>query len=319
MTAIAKRTRPALIAGLLTLTVVFAAPALAQQAAPATPSLGLKDIPEAETSAYIAKSNAVVGLLNTSLRASESWRRYLSWVNVKKGPTGKERIIYGLYSVGESSARDAIRKARDSAAAEPFIPALDGVTKELADAFATLVPILNEAEAYYDRKDYLSDGMKGGKALHDRLVPAATAYLQARGRTEAVAEELKNLLDSHRLAALEKTEGKSPRWHLQNAMMKAKKAVDLMPNSPRRGDDLKAFDAALAAFGEATRDFDNAVRESGKRSSVDSYPRDILGKLREMRDNIAKGRADAMTFSFDHQAVISRYNMMVTMGNAFGR
>lgn len=288
------------------------------QTPPSPISLGLREIPDGQADRYIAKSNAVVGLLNASLRGGESWRRYLSWVNVKKGPTGKERIIYGLYSVGESSARDAIAKAREGAAGEPAIPALDGATKELADSFERLVPILNEAEAYYDRKDYLADSMKGGQALHARLVPAAEAFLAARAKTEALQEIFKEILDTHRLAALEKSEGKSPRWHLQNAMMKAKKAVDRMPQSPR-GADLKAFDAALAEFGEATRDFDNAVRASGKTSSVDSYPRDILGKLREMRDNIAKGRADGMTFSFDYNAVIQRYNMMVTMSNAFGR
>lgn len=299
----------------------LAGPALAQSAGQtaASSSLGVREIAEADMNGYVAKSNAVVGLLNTSLRASESWRRYLSWVNPNRGPTGKERIIYGLYSVGESSARDAIAKARESAGAEPAIPALDGATKSLASAFETLVPILNEAEAYYERKDYLSDGMKGGQALHARLVPAAQAFLDARAKTEMLQEQFKELLDTTRLASLEKTEGKSPRWHLQNTMMKAKKAVDLMPTSPRRGTDLKAFDAALASFGEATRDFDNAVRASGKTSSVDSSPRDILGKLREMRDNIAKGRADAMTFSFDYNAVIQRYNMMVTMSNAFGR
>ena len=50
------------------------------------------------------------------MRGTESWARYLRWVDVKRGPTGKERIIYGLYSIG-SSARDAIERARKSAAA----------------------------------------------------------------------------------------------------------------------------------------------------------------------------------------------------------
>lgn len=295
------------------------APQQAAQPAP-PPSLGLADIPEAQLDRYIAKSNGVVGLLNTSLRGADSWQRYLSWVNVKTGPTGKERIIYGLYSVGLSSAKDAGDKARKSAAGEPAIPALDGATKDLADAFEALVPILNEAEAYYNRKDYLSDGMAGGKALHAKLVPAAQAFLAARARTHALQDQFKDMLDVAQLAKIEKAEGKSVRWHARNAMMLAKKSIDLMPNSPKRSPaELKAFDAALASYGEAVRDFDNAVRESGKTSSVDSYPRDILGKLREMRDNIAKGRADVMTFSFDHRAVIQRYNMMVTMTNAFMR
>ncbi|MEW6640079.1 MAG: DUF3829 domain-containing protein [Pseudomonadota bacterium] len=292
-----------------------AAAALAQQPAP-TPDLGLRTIADNDLDRYVAKSNGVVGLLNASLRGKESWARYLSWVDVKRGPTGKERIIYGLYSVG-SSAKDAIAKARKSAADEPAIPALDGATRQLADTFETLVPILNEAEAYYDRKDYMSDNMAGGKALHARLVPAAAAFLEVRAATEALQDQFKDLLDRQQLAKIEATEGKSARWQVRNTLMLAKKAVDLMPSNPKRGADLKPFDTALAAYGDAVRDFDNAVRESGKSTSIDSYPRDILGKLREMRDNIAKGRADGMSFSMDYNGVITRYNMMVTLSNAF--
>lgn len=250
------------------------------------------------------------------MRGEESWNRYLSWVDVKRGPTGKERIIYGLYSVG-SSAKDAIEKARQSAAADPAIPALDGATKDLASAFEKLVPILNQAEAYYDRKDYMSDNMAGGKALHEKLVPAAMAFLTARGGTNALQDQFKDLIDRQQLAKIEKAEGKSVRWHVRNTMMLAKKAVDLMPDSPKRGMDLKQFDTALASYGEAVRDFDDAIREAGKSTSIDSYPRDILGRLRAMRDNIAKGRANGMTFQMDHRGIVTSYNMMVTMSNAF--
>lgn len=296
------------------------APQQPAQAAPAPkPSLGIASL-DGDLNSYIGKSNAVVGLLNTSLRAADSWQRYLSWVNVKTGPTGRERIIYGLYSVSASSARDAIAKARKSAEGEPAIPALDGATKEMADAFEALFPILNEAEAYYDRKDYLGDGMAGGKALHGKLVPAALAFLAARARTEALQEQFKDMLDVAQLARIEQAEGKSVRWHGRRTLALAKKAIDLMPNNPRgAGTDMKAFDAALSAFGEAVREFDAAVRESGKSGVLDSQPRDILGKLREMRDAIAKGRMDGMRFSFDHRAIVNSYNMMVSMSNSFFR
>jgi len=293
----------------------------AAQSAPAqpAPALGLADIPADALDSYIVKSNAVVGLLNTSLRADESWSRYLSWANVKTGPTGRERIIYGLYSVSDSQAKDAIAKARKSADGEPAIPSLDGATKELADAFEVLVPILNEAEAYYDRKDYLADNMAGGKALHAKMVPAALAFLAARKKTEALQTQFKDLLDVAQLDRIEKAEGRSVRWHARHTMALAKKAIDLMPTSPRGGNDMKAFDAALAAYGEAVRDFDKVVRESGKSTAIDSHPREILGKLREMRDAIGRGRMDGMRFSFDYSAVISSYNMMVSMSNSFFR
>jgi Protein of unknown function (DUF3829) len=295
--------------------ILHGATAMAQQQSP-PPDLGLREIADSDMERYIAKSNGVVGLLNASLRGKESWNRYLSWADAKRGPTGKERIIYGLYSVG-SSAKGAIEKARKAADDKPAIPALDDATRQLASTFETLIPILNEAEAYYDRKDYLSDDMAGGKALHEKLVRAATAFLAARATTETLQNQFKDVLDREQLAKIEKAEGKSVRWQVRNTMMLAKTAVDLMPSNPKGGADLKPFDAALADFGIAVRDFDTAIRESGKSTSIDSYPRDILGKLREMRDNIAKGRADNMTYSMDYNGVIQRYNTMVTMSNAF--
>lgn len=291
-------------------------PAFAQQP-PAPPKLDLAEIPDGATDQFVAKSNAVVGLLNTSLRGSESWQRYLSWVDAKRGPTGRERIIYGLYSVSASSAKDDIAKARKSAESEPSIPSLDAATKELASTFETLVPILNEAEAYYDRKDYMDDKMAGGKALHARLVPAAIAFLSARERAERLQEQLKGLIDTQELARLEKTEGKSVKWHTRRVLIMTKRAVDLMPQDPRRGGDLKAFDAAIVELASATREFDAAVRDSGKSGSVDSQPRDILGSLREIREKVSKGRADPRFYSMDYNSVIMRYNMMISMSNAF--
>lgn len=306
----------AIAAGLLAAGLSQLAFAEPPAAPPAQPDLGIHSLTEADLPKAIAKSNGVVGLLNASMRGKQSIDRYAQWADLKTGPTGKERIIYGVYSVG-SSAKSAIDQARKSADAQPSIPALDDATRELASTFEALIPIVNEADAYYDRKDYLSDNMAGGKALHARLMPVAAKFLAARNLTEALQNQYKDLIDQQQLAAIEKTEGKSVRWHLRNTMMLASKTVDLMPRSPKKGPDLSAFDAALAAYGNAVRDFDTALRESGKSTPVDSYPRDILGKLREQRDAIAKGRADSMSFSMNADGIINSYNMMVTLSNAF--
>ncbi len=86
------------------ISVLITAAALALQASvslaqqPPAPDLGLREISSADLDRYVAKSNGVVGLLNASLRGKDSWNRYLSWVDLKRGPTGKERIIYGPVS-----------------------------------------------------------------------------------------------------------------------------------------------------------------------------------------------------------------------------
>ena len=73
------------------------------------------------------------------------------------------------------------REGAQSAAAEPAIPAARcGNQRARTASFETLVPILNEAEAYYERKDYMDDKMEGGKELHARLVPAAARLFSPR-------------------------------------------------------------------------------------------------------------------------------------------
>src|SRR5215510_10145432 len=58
------------------------------------------------------KLNAYVGCINRLCeRAYDSRTRYLSWVG-KNGPTGKERIIYGTYTIYDTAdCRKNVEKA----------------------------------------------------------------------------------------------------------------------------------------------------------------------------------------------------------------
>ena len=271
------------------------------------------EVQEADLDKWIAKNNAYVKLLNESLRARDSWNRYLSWVNLERGPTGKERIIYGLYSVSASSAKESIAAARKAADTPPAAAALDAAAKELASTFEAVFPIMNEANDYYDRKDYMSDGASGAKRLHGQLVPAARAFMTARDKMENLQEELKDKLDTLELARIEKTEGKQYRWHMKRTMILAKKAVDLMPQDPRRPGDMKDFDLAISKLADAAREFDAYVRDSGKSGAFDHYPRDIVGRLREIKDKVAKRQADPTFYSMDYNGVVNSYNMMINM------
>lgn len=188
---------------------------------------------------------------------------------------------------------------------------------DLAQTFETLVPILNEAEAYYDRKDYKTDRMTGGKALHARLVPAATAFLAARRRLDDAQEQLKSGLDRQELARIERAEGKSVRWHTKRTITLAKTAVEKMPRDPHRAAELPAFDAAVAAFADAVREFDAAVAQSGKSGTIDSFPRGLLGKMRDLRDKVGDRRTQPQFYAMDFNNIVSQYNMMIGMANAF--
>ncbi len=130
--------------GATALLVSASQPLLAQGA----PAQGQAAVPagEGDLQAAIAKSNAYTQLMNRTLRANESWQRYASWVDMKKGPTGKERYIaYGLYSLYDVTGE--IRKAEEAAAREPKLPEIDAAVLRYIKAYQELAPLITRPSA----------------------------------------------------------------------------------------------------------------------------------------------------------------------------
>jgi hypothetical protein len=267
---------------------------------------------EAELSATTAKFNAYVSFMNRSLRAIESLDRYKSWVNMKTGPTGRESIIYGLYDV-----YDTTREAAAATAAltqEPALPDLDAAMRDYIAANAALGPILNEASAYYERKDYKDDKMAGGKALHAKIVAAAEPFLAARARLEAVMKEEKAKVDLRRLAAIEQHEGRSANWQVANVMLRARHVIDALPSGRNPVVDVAVFDAAIADYAAAVKEMD--AFGAGKPNAFfvfESQPRALLGKLRDLQEKLDRAKGDARRGGGDDLTwIINDYNTMVS-------
>jgi hypothetical protein len=282
---------------------VLAASALAQTSSPMT--INVPQLNEAEFQRWVGKSNAYVELLNDSTRALDSLRRYASWVDMKLGPTGKERYIsYGLYSVDPAGAERVIAKARAAADAPPPIPPLDEAARAYATSFETLMPLLNAAAGYYDRKDYTDDQMARGKALHAQIVPAMNAFYASRQRLEDGQEQLSAGLARQELALIEAREGKSKRWHLRHIAIAAKATIDTMPHD-RNATDMTEFSRAIVALSDAVRDYEEASKTFGGDDAGNA--RDLLAELRTLREKIQQKSAD----SSDFRNVINFYNGVV--------
>ncbi len=273
--------------------------------------------------AAIAKSNAFIALMNRTLRASESWARYTSWVNVKTGPTGRERYIdYGLYSLYD--VRDLLQTARAATRQPPLVPELDAAVLRYADAYEALAPLITAANGYYERKDYKVDKAAEGRQLHTKLVPAAKVFLDERARVEILMKAFKGDLDRRTLAALEAEEGRGPRWQIKNVMTEAEHMMDLLPSSSSPIVDLGVFDAGLAAYARAVREIDQfTAAYPGKLSVFESQPRSLLGKLREFRDKLGRAKGDARRGAGQDMIwIVNEYNMMVSTSQSairFGR
>ena len=240
--------------------------------------------PDADMQAGIAKTNAYIELMNRTLRAQESWNRYASWANVKTGPTGKDRIVYGLYSLYD--VRELIEKARAATAQPPAYPALDETVKRYIAAYEALAPVITEADGYYERKALERD-----------------------------MEAVKSDLDRRQLAAIEQSEGRKARWHVRNVMIEAKVMVDVLPSNAAPVVNLPAFDKALDRYAAAVKEFDAYSAATPNSFFVfESSPRNLLGKLREFRQKVGRTKGDARKAGVGHDLtwLINDYNMMVS-------
>ena len=302
--------RHGLFAAVILAMIVGVAPpgaALAQDGTPAAQA----DDAAAALEATTQKFNAYIEFMNRTLRASESLDRYKSWVNMKTGPTGRESIIYGLYEPYDTQSEEAAATA--ALTKPPSLPDLDSAMRDYIAANAALAPILREANGYYERADYKTDKMAGGKALHPRIVAAAGPFLAARAHLETVMRAEKAKVDDLRLAAIEKREGRKANWHVANIMMKAQRIVDMLPSDAQPVIDIAAFDAAMADFGAAVKDMDGySAAHPNSFSAFESEPRELLSQLRDLQQALDRAKGDGRRANADTTWIVNDYNMMVT-------
>lgn len=219
----------------------FAAPAIAQGNAsgqkPSSPEQSLNE-----------KINAYVGCINRlSERSYESRKRYFSWA-APSGPTGKERIIYGTYTIYDTA--DCKKNVEKANALEPRDSALEAAASAYVEAVSTLAPLLKEADDYYSQENYKDDRMTKGKALHPRLVAAWDAFANADKGLRSGVEAIHDKRALARLAEIEQNEGRKARYHVQALMIHAKRVL--------RAQDAEKTD--LAALTQALNEYEAIVR-----------------------------------------------------------
>lgn len=169
------------------------------------------------------KLDAYVGRINRlSERAYDSRKRYFSWA-AKSGPTGKERIIYGTYTIYDTS--DCKKNVETANALEPHDADIEAAASAYAEAVGRLEPLLKEADDYYSQENYKDDRMAKGKALHPRLVAAWDAFASADQKLRSGVEAINDKRSLVRLTEIERSEGRKARYHVEALMIQAKRVV----------------------------------------------------------------------------------------------
>lgn len=202
---------------------------VAQGSVPLAPA----ELSDAEFETLVEKTNLYVKALNAVSSAQRSYDRYASWVDLKKGPTGKERYIsYGLYEISKSSVDEVKQAAQKGPQLKPALPELDSVIVQLAESFSGLEPLVKKAHDYYEQEDFKDDAAKAAKELHAGMMPFFAKTFAAERELRRGLDTLKAQVDQRQLAQIEKTSGRKYEWHLRSYLLAAKSLIKLLPENP---------------------------------------------------------------------------------------
>ncbi len=258
--------------------------------------------------------------------------RYQSWVDPKKGPTGKERNIYGLF---ELTQVDACQK--DLATSKGIVVAdksIDAPAAAYESALATLAPLVADGYKYYDHGDYKDDKMAKGIKLHKPLMDAFAAFEKADTALRDKVSEVREGLDVRQLATLEKTEGKKLAYHWRALMIEAKKLVRLCHvddvGKLDEAEYLKAFASFEAAYNALTT-YTGAHKDEADKIVLFDWAQRVSEEFykaskelgRHKRDKVPFKGSDAAQIKWGHAEqveghpanVLKKYNELIDRSN----
>jgi hypothetical protein len=244
------------------------------------------------------KLQPYIGCINRhSARIHDSESRYKSWVG-KAGPTGKERIIYGLYTIYDTKdCRMAVGAAQQS---QPAHAALEKAGAAFAEAIGEIEPMLKEANDYYDQKNYQDDKMAKGKAMHPKLLAAWDKFNAADASLRDIVRTLNDEVQAEELAEVEKREGRKMRWHILTVMTKAK-ALQRLEGGDQAKIDLAKVVPALEAYETSVKELETySEKNPGEKlgsfflKANKDYLATAKGLMRRVRDKTRYSQGEAM-------------------------
>jgi hypothetical protein len=255
------------------------------------------DVAAAQAPAATEKLNAYVGCINRlSERAYDSRKRYFSWVG-KNGPTGKERIIYGTYTIYDTA--DCKKNVEKANALEPRDAALEAAASAYVEAVSKLEPMLKDADDYYTQENYKDDRMAKGRALHPLLVAAWDAFASADKALRGGVEAINDRRAAEKLAEIERSEGRKARYHVEALMIQAKRVLRAQdtatPDVARITEALNEYESIVKALEQLPAD--DAKIGSFFTGNAKSFLTTAKQLMRRIRDNVPYSTGDKMMLS----------------------
>lgn len=219
-----------------------------------------------------AKLTAIANCLDD--RPLHSRERYLSWVDRKRGPTGKERHTYGLYAIDIDTTQRCLDQLGQLATTEPALSELDASSRAYAQHYAALLPRINEMSTYFESRAYDGDAWAKAKAEHDELLAALDRFADLRADLVRTlhAQSLPLL---HQLIAERTDHGDDEGAAAASALLDAHRLISLANDSdPERPSTLD-----VGSFRTALDELTTRVQTLAGTSSSSSRPTRLLDAL----------------------------------------
>ncbi|MGQ3670924.1 DUF3829 domain-containing protein [Xanthobacter sp. TB0136] len=232
-----------------------------------------------------------------------------------------------VYERNNSISRDCISGLRGAITMAPADAGLDEQGRIFADTLEQLIPVMNEVDLYYSRKDNIDDNMKKGKELDEQLMPLFTRLFDAEDKLRDIVSERNHMLREKRLVAIEQAFGaQNFSWQTLNVSLAARRAMDDIDNLAEKGpldaagiekierDYQAAFDQA-DAFAKAHPDTKTRRGNTPKWFAMSGNFNTILVDLKDFRRLLATNPRDqAIEAQFsklqkDYNSMIRNYNM----------
>lgn len=183
----------------------------------------------------------------------QSRHRYLSFVP-RTGPTGRERDA-DLYRLPTGAAANCSAGINRAKLLPPSDAKLESVGSEFAAAAKDIDGLINEADRYYENKDFKDDKWAKGKLMHTRLMAAWARFSMADKALHDTLDGITKPLAQRVLGRIEREDGKKFRYHRKKTLITARELVE--SSDPVGDDDDIDFNLYSAAYTEFEKSLDD--------------------------------------------------------------
>ena len=211
---------------------------------------------------------------------------------MEKGPTGKERSVYGLYKISGDGADcvEAITKAKSQ---DPSLPDIEKSAEPYADVLLKIVKQINELYTYYDQKDYKDDNFQKGKEMHSKFVETYKEFDKANKVFTVEIDKLEDEVAQTQLEKFKDNPNKNYEYLVVLSGIDSKKIKNLVQNKKYTeitADELKPL---IEKFETTTKELKEASSDKKASSIYINSCNDFLKASKEMMRRIR----DKKTFS----------------------